>query len=519
MVDKKKHVLAIDLGTGGVKASVVDQAGQLMASGLSSLEMEILPDGGAEQDTEKIWAAVVEACKQALAAAAVPAQDIMAVICSSQYMSVVPVDQHGTALMNMVLWLDTRGGPYNCDLYTRYPEALDIWSEIHGLPPLESGNDSLGHMLWVKNQRPQVYEKTAAFLEPADFVNLRLTGRITANQCTVFPLLLTDNRQFNVREYDQTLLAMAGIDENKLPELVDINSVVGCLLPAVAAELGLSAQTKVLAGLNDTQAGSVGTASFQGNQAGLCIGTTTIIHAEVAFKRTAIENLLVTMPGPFPGRNIVMAENGLGGKIVEHFLSEIIYGNDDLGRHGVCDIYAQLDNTVAHSRPGSGGLLFLPWLNGAYAPSANPNARGGFLNMSMETTRGDLVRAVLEGIAFNARWLLSAVENFSGRNFEHLVFAGGGAHSDVWAQIMADIMNKPIHQMADARYVNSRGTGLLALIRLGYLKEEDAEIYCEIRKIFQPSGKNRSLYDNMYEQFIQAFERNQPIFEALNAKL
>ena len=166
------------------------------------------------------------------------------------------------------------------------------------------------------------------------------------------------------------------------------------------------------------------------------------------------------MPTPYPGRHMVMAENGMGGKVLELMLGQMLFPDQTLD-----DSLKAIDETVRSTPPGADGLLFLPWINGAGSPASNSAARSGFLNISVDTSRDHMVRALLEGIAFNLRWLNDAVEGFVGAPFEQLMFAGGGAQSDVWPQIIADILDRPVHQMAESRFSSCKGLALRALVR------------------------------------------------------
>jgi xylulokinase len=142
--------------------------------------------------------------------------------------------------------------------------------------------------------------------------------------------------------------------------------------------------------------------------------------------------------------------------------------------------------------------------------------RGGFLNISLETTRAHMLRSVLEGVTFSLRWVLPAVECFIDDQFDSLVFSGGGAVSDEWSQIMADVMNRPVHQLAEPRFVNNRGTAFLAFDQLGVASLSEVDKVCRIGKTYQPKPENRDIYDSLFEQFVAAWDQNRPIFEALN---
>lgn len=520
MTGREQFILAIDLGTSGPKAVVVARDGSIISSGYVPVDTLLLPDGGAEQDAEQIWSAVLSACRQALSS--VISQDVIGITVCSQYSSIVPVDEHGTPTMNMVLWMDKRGAPGALGQYpggrrlrNTLPRKL-LWVRIHGIPPLDSGNDSLAHMRFIRLAKPEVYERTRWFLEPMDYVTFRLTGIAAANPCSAFLMLLVDNRHLDEPRYHPALLRLSGIDTDKLPPLVPSDAGIGCLSPAIAAAIGLSNDVKVWTGVNDTQAGGMGCYAFSGSHAGVSIGTTSVMVTHVPFKRTDFRNSLVSMPSPVPGTNFVMAENGIGGRAVEHFLEKIVFCDDSLGDHSFEDKFKALDRAVANVEPGSRGLLFLPWLNGSFAPAEDPLVRGGFLNMSLQSTREQLCRAVLEGVAFNLRWLLGAVEGFSRRSLSHLVFYGGGALSDAWSRIICDVCQKPVHQLAEPRMSVCRGLGLLGFKHHGLIEYSDFESLTPTRAIYEPRRELSARYDHLFNQFVKVFKANRRIFHALN---
>jgi xylulokinase len=516
-------VLAIDLGTSGPKAAVVSLQGRIAGTGRVPVTTLHLPDGGAEQDPEAVWAAVKAACSTALRESAVAARDVLAVACSSQYSSIVPVDADGRPTMNMLTWLDKRGATRHLRGLAGFPRGADTplqllkWLRVHGLPPVDGGI-SLTHMRYVRYARPEVYRRTARFLEPMDYVLMRFSGRATANQCTAFMSLVTDNRRLNVTEYDPGLLRSSQIDPEKLPELVPLDAIVGTVLPEVAAELGLAPDTKVVTGLNDTQSGGMGTHAFQGTHAAMSVGSTSTIITHVPFKRTDVRHMILSMPSPVPGQYFVMAENGVSGGALQHFLEHVVFASDPFGTLDGTDRYARLQRAVEATPPGSGGVLFLPWMGGSLAPAADSQVRGGFLNLGLEVTRSQLARAVLEGVALNFRWLRDPVERFAKRRFSHFLYYGGGAESAAWSQILADVLGTPVHQLERPQYTTCLGMGLLAFQRLGLIGFEDFAARVPVRRVHDPNRAHERLYDELSEQFVAAFRRNRPIFRALNRR-
>jgi len=517
-------VLAIDLGTSGPKAALVGSGGRLLATARASVKTIHLPDRGIEQDPREIWDAVKQACKQVLSASGVNSKTVAGIICSSQYSSIVPVDKHGEPTMNMILWLDQRGDRRllgKCDGFPRRvdsPLQMWRWLRVHGMPPLADGSESMSHMRWVKFARPEIYEETDKFLEPMDYLTLKFTGRPTANQSTMFMSLLIDNRALNVTQYDRQLVAHSLIDLEKLPELLPLDAKVGTVRPEVADELGLSSETIVFTGLNDTQSGGMATYAFTGDHAGLSVGSSSVIITHVPKKKSDIFNALLTMPSPVPDTYFIMAENGVAGGGLEHFLRHIVFASDHFGEISQADEFEALNRAVASVAPGSDKVLFLPWLTGSIAPSPESHMRGGILNLSVQTTRSHMARAVLEGVALNLRWLHEPVQRFVKRSTSHFIYYGGGAESDEWSQIMADVLGRPVHQMADPQYATCLGAGLLACQRLGFLGFDDFANSVAIKRVYEPQSKFQATYDELFEQFVAAFRANRKMFRKLNAK-
>jgi xylulokinase len=511
-----QYILSIDLGTGGPKVALVADDGTIAASAIRSVTTLQLGPDAVEQDPEEAWNAIVSAAQQVVREADKPADSILAVSCTSQYFSIVPIDEQGKPVGNMIPWMDGRGAPYAQAIYAAHPETPTRWIELAGMPPLPSGNDSLSHMLFLKNERPEIYERAAKLVEPADYVTARLTGTCVSNPCTAFAQLLTDNRRLDSVAYHEDLLRMSGIDREKLPELVPVGSCIGTVRKEIAEELGLSADTKVFAAVNDTHAAAIGTGVYRKGHGAINIGTTCQVLAFVGEMKTDLDNWIVSMPSPVVDQYMVMSEVGLGGKPLEHFLTQMVFADDALSNHSTDDPFANVEKALSSTRAGSGGLLYLPWLAGSQSPRANASMRGGFLNISLETTRAHMLRAVLEGVTFSLRWVLPAVERFIDDQFDSLVFSGGGAVSDEWAQIMADVMNRPVHQLAEPRFVNNRGTAFLAFDQLGVASLSEVDKVCKIGHTYQPRPENTDIYDGLFEQFVAAWDQNRPIFEALN---
>jgi xylulokinase len=512
----ERLVLTVDLGTSGPKVALVSESGALLGCAVRSVATLRVGTKGAEQDPEELWRAVTDAITDVLVQAGDRRREVTGLVCISQYSSIVPVEASGRPAGNLVLWMDGRGAPYGQALYGAHPMAIPTWIEHHGAIPLPSGADSLSHMLFIQNERPEQYERTRYFLEAMDFLNLRFTGEGTANAGTAFMMLLTDNRDPSSLAWDPELIAMAGIDPDKLPTLVPMRARIGTLRASVAEALGLPADVGVYASMNDTQAAALGAGTFLPGRGGLNVGTTCQVLAHMDHKATDFESHLVSMPSPVSGRYLVLAENGLGGGALRHLIEGVLFARGALGDVVRDAPYALLDAALASVPPGAGGALYLPWLAGALFPEDDPLMRGGFLNVGLDTTREHLVRAVVEGVSLNLCAMIEPVERFAGGAFAELAFSGGGALSAGWAQILADISGRPVHQLAHPRYVNNLAGALLVLDQMGVRELASVREVIPAERTLEPRPAHQETYRRLGEQQKAAFERVQSICQALN---
>jgi xylulokinase len=497
--------LGIDVGTTNVKAAIVDADGTVRATASRSLRADVDGDR-AELDAEAQWQAVVDAVRECTMAVPEAAAQVVAVGVDSQYSSIVPVDADGRPVAPMRLWSDRRGTERSYAILRAHGDAFVGFIERHGIPPV-GGGLSLGHVLHLQHDCPDVHAATAAYLEPMDHVNARLTGRIAANQATQFMSQLVDNRVLGQTAYDEVLLGWSGVDETRLPPLLPVDEPVGPVRPDVAEALGLPAPAIVHAGVNDTQAGSVATDAHRRGRAGLSIGTTSVLVDAIDTKEVDLDHEVLSCPGPFADRYLVFAENGLGGKPLEHVLANVV----DTGG------FDTLDEVLDRVPAGSGGVLFLPWLHGSMAPANDTNMRGGYVNMSLDTGRDEMVRATCEGVAHNLAWLLPHVEALTGERIEEIAFVGGAARSPGWAQIVADVLDRPVVVPDRPEVAIARATALLALHRHGALGRGDLSRLAGGGRAVAPIGAHDDVYARHQPQFEALFEALRPISTALNA--
>ncbi|HEX4434918.1 MAG TPA: FGGY-family carbohydrate kinase [Acidimicrobiales bacterium] len=531
------HVLAVDLGTGGPKVAVLASNGRVVAHAFQAVGIDLTDDGGAEQSPQAWWEAIVHSARRAVADSGVDPADIVGIGCTSQWSGTVPVDAAGDALGPAITWMDSRGaravretvrGALNVQGYSA-PKLAKWVRRTGGIPSL-SGKDPVGHIHFLREQRPDVYAATAVFLEPVDYLNLRLTGLARASHDSITLHWVTDNRDINKVAYDDGLLELAGLERAKLPDLVPTGSVVGGLAPAAATELGLLPGTPVVAGTGDLHSAAVGSGAVDDFDGHLYIGTSSWISCHVQFKKTDALTNIASFPSGIPGRYLVVDEHETGGACLTWLRDNMLFPDDALapptpagvlpaGTAGPPAGFFGLLNDIAAGVPvGSHGVMFTPWLNGERSPVDDHTIRGGFHNISLSSTRSDMVRAVFEGVALNSAWLLGAVEKYCKRPFTSLAFVGGGANSDLWSQIHADAMGRTIRQIDDPVLANVRGAGLLTLLALGHLTVADIPGTVTVKSTYEPDPVAGEVYAALLKEFVNFYEKTKGIHKRLNGR-
>jgi xylulokinase len=246
----------------------------------------------------------------------------------------------------------------------------------------------------------------------------------------------------------------------------------------------------------------------------LYLGTSTWLAAHVPDKKTDLRSALAAVPCALPGRYLLTAlQATAGGNLT--FLRDRILSRED--QPGVPDLQT-MDRMAQHAPAGSHGLVYTPWLWGERAPVEDGTLRAGLFNLSLQNDRADIVRAVLEGVAMNSRWLLAPVGKFLGRRVTDLRLVGGGASSDVWCQIYADVLGVPIKQMADPVQANARGAALIAAVALRRIAWGDIPGLVAVHRTYHPTMAHRELYEQRFAIFKRLHRRMRGVYRQLNGE-
>ena len=525
MAAAQKHLLAIDLGTSGPKVALFTVEGALVGSDVESVPLLLAPDGGAEQSPDAWWKSITTASRRLTARHPEAAASVVGISCTAQWSGTVALDEAGTPLMNAILWMDSRGAKHVRALASGFPPVLGYgagkllsWVRLTGGAPGFSGKDSLAHILFLKAERPELYARTRTFLEPKDYLNFRLTGRRAASFDSIALHWVTDNRDPAHVVYSPKLLRLTGLSRDQLPELWRATDVLGPVLPDVARELGVSRDAQVVVGSPDVHTAAVGSGAVDDFVPHLYLGTSSWLTCHVPFKKTDALHNMASIVSPVTGRYLIGNEQESAGACLTWLRDSVFFPRDALSDAAApTDVFERFEALAAQAPPGAGNLLFTPWLYGERTPVEDPTIRGGWSNVSLRARRGDLVRSVYEGVAFNSRWLLQAVEGFIGKRIQALHVVGGGARSRLWCQIHADILDRPVRRVDSPLQTNTRGAAFLAAVGLGHLRFADLAARVPVAETLEPNPAHRALYDGLFAEFVRHYRALKPLHARLNA--
>jgi xylulokinase len=522
------QVLAIDLGTSGMKAALVAPDGTVTGWAERPVPLQVLPGGGAEQDPVAWWDALREVVADLGRAHPSHLRAVTTICSSTQGEGTIAVDASGEPLTRCITWLDMRGAPNLRRQFAGRPSFNGIsmrrvirWLRLTGGMPSLTGKDPAAHMLLIRDEMPEVYERTATFLNVLDWINLKLTGRTVATVDSILTSWVTDNRKSSNIRYSRALVADSGIDRAKLPPIVRCTEVIGTLSRSAALHLGLPLSVQVVAGSIDNTAAAVGAGTTGYDQPHLYLGTSSWIAAHVRNKKTDIAASIASVPCALPDRYLMTALQATAGANLTWLRDRVVEYADPLVGAGQVSrdegsIFDAFDRIIPTVPPGANGVLYTPWLYGERAPVDDPNLRAGFFNISLDTNRSDLLRAVFEGVALNTRWLTGAVNRFLGRPVHSMVITGGGARSDAWCQIFADVLGVEIRRDAHPVAVNARGAGWIGAVGAGLITFADVPALMRNDRVFLPTAAHGPVYDELFDVYQDLHKRVAPVYRRLN---
>ncbi|HDN01585.1 MAG TPA: hypothetical protein ENF42_01275 [Candidatus Bathyarchaeota archaeon] len=510
-----RFIIAHDVGTSGNKAVLVDLDTSIKGYTSHQYGVHHPQPGYAEQSPKDWWEAVVQTTRELLEKTGVKPSDILAIVFSTQMAGTLPVDRDGQPLMPCMTWLDTRAhvqaekiwkGLIKISGYNVF--TLYMFLNITGGAPGHTGKDPICKILWLKEEKPDIYRDTYKLLGCKDYLIYKCTGKYITSMDEANVTWLMDTRRGRLC-WSEKILKKYGIDRDKLPDIRRSTDIAGKLTGEAAGELGLEPGLPVVVGAGDMASAAVGSGAVLEGQMHGYVGTSSWVACHIKERKKDVIHYIGSICSANPDMYLCVAEQETAGACLDWVKDEL------LAMEG--ESYDLLSKMAAEAEPGSKGLLFTPWLFGERAPLDDATVRGGFYNLSLEHSRGHVARAVLEGVALNMKWALYYLEKLTGR-VETIHMIGGGAASDTWCQIFADVLGKEVLRISDPKEAGARGAAIIAAVALGKIPGfKEAASLVRVEKTYKPSPGNFKLYERLFREFKNIYKNNKKMYHRLNA--
>lgn len=494
------YILAYDFGTGGIKASLYDEAGVCVADGFDAYPTFYPTHGFHEQRPEAWWQATATSTRKLLAGLPEGAAErVEAIGISGHSLGVVPLDADGTLLRETVpIWSDSRPDTQPVEFFSRVAETEWYGMTGNGFPaPLYA----VFKLMWFRDHEPDMFCRIHKVLGTKDYINYRLTGVMATDHSYASGSGMYD---LSRRTYDDRLVAASGLDRGILPEIVPSTRVLGLLTEGAARELGLPRGVKVVAGGVDNACMSLGAGAFREGRAYNSLGSSSWIAVSSekplldARSRPYVFDHVV--PGQYVSALAIFSAGTSLSWVRDQLCRDLVVRAAAEGR----SVYALMDEEAAASPVGSSGVLFNPSLAGGSSLDKTPALRGAFMNLELRHTRADLLRATMEGVALGLRDALDALRLLV-PVVEPLILAGGGANSSLWRQIYADVYNIRVERRSAGQQAAALGAAAVAGVGVGFWK--DFGIIDELSAVtdrHEPDEARASEYERLLARYRQA---------------
>jgi xylulokinase len=496
-----EYVAGIDAGTTGAKVTVFDTEGKVVSSAYREYPCLFPQPGWMEQDVELVWKKTCEAAREALARPGIDPRRVRSLGLSSQRGTFLPIDRSGAPLMNSLVHSDLRAQA-ETEWVTREIGA-ERYHQITGVMP--SAMWSYPKIKWIMDNRPDVFEKTALFVNGQEY----FLRRLGAETLSTDPASITLNGMLDVDAlcWSGELLRKIGLPADKLPPMGTPARQVGKISRAASAETGFAEGMPIAIGAGDQQCAAVGAGIVREGMAEITIGTTMVMVAHIDARRED------------PGKKVLVGGSGIprawdmeglmavAGSALRWWRdTNAAAEKEEAGRRGV-DPYELITAQAAQSPAGSKGLLFFPCFLGILTPKYYDYASGGFLGLTFAHDRKDMARAILEGVAYEVKMVIDAMEEVLGRPFEALRLSGGGARSPLWSQVQADIYGRTVERL-EVSECTTLGAAILGAVGCGVFDSVQGAVGRMVhrRDAIEPDMANHALYRELYAAFEGAFD-------------
>ncbi len=491
----KNYIMAYDFGTSGTKAALVDYDGSLLGTAVCDYPLLSFGKGYAEQDPNEYWRATCAATRRVLKTSGIIPGQVKGMIFSTQGMGIIPVDHEGKVLYNNITWVDSRAGD----------QAKAINSMMG--KKAAGANDVIAKLLWIKENLLDLYENTEYFFDCTGYLTWRATGIAAMEMTDSGPYSSDPARQ----RQKEALYQAVGIDLKKMPPNLVCSRYVGQLTANAAEELGLTQETAVYMGTGDVAAAAAGCGCLEEGDAHIYLGSSAWLSVIIGGNyQTGLSDGIYQLGS-------ICEDHLIYGGCVQSCGIMLNYGLDrfypEFGRE---DALRQANEDAGQIPAGSEGLFVTPWLFGERCPILDEKIRAAFINVSEIHTRGHYMRAIMEGVAYSLNGQIQDYQKDMGRKISSLTVVGGGASSDVWMQILADVTGIRTVRPSNIRHSGALGAAFAAGIGMGLYDSSQIKKRVSVERIFVPKEEVVGKYKKSGGIFEQIYPSLRELYRALN---
>ena len=528
------YILAYDVGTTGIKTCLyyIHSSIELIASAGHGYALNVLPNGGAEQNPDDWWEAMRVTTKQIITQSGIAPESIAGLSFCSQMQGLVLVDENGTPVRPAMSYMDQRAAK-------ELKEGLSYGLTIDGFNVVKlirslvitkaaagSVKDTVWKYKWVENNEPENFKKVRWWLDVKEYLIHRCCGEFVMTADSAFSTMLYDIRSGH-ECFSRTMCDMMGVNYEHLPRLIKSTDSAGGLTAVAARELGLKANTPVFGGGGDATLIGIGAGAVGLHSTHIYSGTSGWVSTVVDKPKVDVSAKIGSVVGANPGYYNYFAELETAGKCLEWVKDHLAL--DEIGiyleKKHVSDsqeamyksLYDYMMHVVSQIPAGSNGVIFTPWLHGNRCPFEDSQARGMFINIGLDTGKTQLIRSVLEGVCYHMRWMLEAQEKKT-KTSDTIRFVGGGALSPVTCQILSDILNRKVETVENPQNVGAVGAAITVAVGLGLIDSfDEASKLIKPNCSYLPQSAHRALYDTGFALYKNLYKDNKRNFAARSA--
>ncbi len=498
------YILAHDLGTSGNKAVLFSTDGRLIGSMQTAYGVFYERPLWAEQDPKDWWQAVCLSTKKLLLQCGIRGEEVKAVSFSGQMMGALPVDRDGNPLTRAVIWADMRAQKESEKLREKIDD--DRFYGITG--HRNTASYGIQKAMWIKENLPEVYERTDKFLNAKDYMVYKLTGKFYTDCSDANSMDCLDLAK---RDWSEEIVSASGVDQDKLPKIVESVFHVGNVTERAAKETGLSTGTKVIMGAGDGVAANVGAGCVAPGKAYCCMGTSAWVASTSEKPVFDQAKRIVCWAHAVPGLYSPNGTMQYAGGSYSWLKNTICLDETRRAEEEGGSAYDRMNRAIAESAPGAGGVLFLPYLMGERAPKWNGDAKGVFYGITAKTTRQDMLRSVMEGIMMNLAECFSILRESTA--IEELTLIGGVARSGIWQKSIADIFGVRVNIPGYTEEANSIGAAVIAGVGSGLLKDfSAADHFLMGKEKIEFDRDSHRFYCGRRKKFNEVYEALLPVY-------